>query len=134
MSAQGKENMVFAGTAVANGAGVAIVNAIGMRTEIGHIQQQIQAAAAEEDDTPLKKKLDEFGELLAKARLSPPSSIDINGAYLRQACPCSLQTWWCPSGPATWRASQGVTTILVRCRSSPGFVCWCGSSTTTTSW
>lgn len=58
--------MLFASTAVANGAGVGIVNSIGMATEIGKIQAQIQEAAKEEDDTPLKKKIDEFGELLAK--------------------------------------------------------------------
>jgi P-type Ca2+ transporter type 2C len=58
--------MLFAATAVANGAGTGIVNSIGMATEIGKIQAQIQEAAKEEDDTPLKKKIDEFGELLAK--------------------------------------------------------------------
>ena len=66
---QSKENMLFAATAVANGSGVAVVNSIGMATEIGKIQSQIQAAAKEEDDTPLKKKLDEFGEALAKVRI-----------------------------------------------------------------
>ena len=63
---QAKDNMLFASTAVANGACVGIVNSIGMATEIGKIQAQIQEAAKEEDDTPLKKKIDEFGELLAK--------------------------------------------------------------------
>lgn len=58
--------MLFAGTAVSNGHGVGIVTAIGMATEIGKIQAQITAAAEEEEDTPLKQKLDEFGELLAK--------------------------------------------------------------------
>jgi Ca2+-transporting ATPase len=58
--------MLFAGTAVASGAGTAIVTSIGMSTEIGKIQSQIQAASEEEDATPLKQKLDEFGELLAK--------------------------------------------------------------------
>ncbi len=72
---QAKENMLFASTAVANGSGVGIVNSIGMRTEIGNIQSQIQEAAAEDDDTPLKKKIDEFGELLAKV-----------GKILRLAC------------------------------------------------
>jgi len=60
--------MLFAATAIANGSGLALVNSIGMATEIGKIQSQIQEAAKEEDDTPLKKKLDEFGEALAKVR------------------------------------------------------------------
>lgn len=66
---QSKENMLFAGTGIAGGTGTAIVNSIGMDTEIGQIQTQIEAAADEEDDSPLKKKLDEFGEALAKAIL-----------------------------------------------------------------
>ena len=36
-----------------------------MSTEIGAIQRQIAEAAGEEEDTPLKKKLDAFGEGLA---------------------------------------------------------------------
>ncbi|GFR44662.1 hypothetical protein Agub_g5952 [Astrephomene gubernaculifera] len=63
---QAKECMVFAGTAIANGTCTAVVTAIGMSTEIGKIQAQISEAAKEDDDTPLKKKLNEFGELLAK--------------------------------------------------------------------
>ena len=61
--------MLFAGTAVANGSCRGIVNAIGMGTEVGAIQQQIADAAAEEEDTPLKKKLDIFGERLAQVPL-----------------------------------------------------------------
>ena len=65
---QGKECMLFAGTAISNGSCIGIVNSIGMATEIGKIQQQIQEAAEEEDDSPLKKKLDRFGEGLAQVR------------------------------------------------------------------
>ena len=61
-----KECMLFAGTAVSNGSCVGVVTDIGMATEIGKIQGAIQEAAEEEDDTPLKKKLDEFGEMLTK--------------------------------------------------------------------
>uniref|UniRef100_A0A383VU19 P-type Ca(2+) transporter n=2 Tax=Tetradesmus obliquus TaxID=3088 RepID=A0A383VU19_TETOB len=63
---QSKECMLFAGTAVASGSGIGIVTSIGMATEIGKIQSQIQEASQEEEDTPLKQKLDQFGELLAK--------------------------------------------------------------------
>ena len=66
MVLQAKECMLFAGTAISNGSCTGIVNDIGMSTEIGKIQAQITDAANEEEDSPLKKKLDEFGELLAK--------------------------------------------------------------------
>lgn len=65
---QAKDCMLFAGTAVSNGSCIGIVNDIGMATEIGKIQQQIQEAEGEEDDSPLKKKLDKFGENLAQVR------------------------------------------------------------------
>ncbi|KAF2324914.1 hypothetical protein GH714_021235 [Hevea brasiliensis] len=58
---QAKENMVFAGTTVVNGSCVCIVINTGMNTEIGKIQKQIHEASLEDNDTPLKKKLDEFG-------------------------------------------------------------------------
>ena len=61
---QGKECVLFGGTSVSQGACVAVVIDTGMRTEIGKIQAQIQAAAEEEDDTPLKQKLDQFGDQL----------------------------------------------------------------------
>ncbi|XP_045788225.1 calcium-transporting ATPase, endoplasmic reticulum-type [Trifolium pratense] len=58
---QAKENMVFAGTTVVNGSCICIVITTAMNTEIGKIQKQIHEASLEESDTPLKKKLDEFG-------------------------------------------------------------------------
>nr|GME05193.1 calcium-transporting ATPase, endoplasmic reticulum-type [Ipomoea batatas] len=61
---QAKENMVFAGTTVVNGSCICIVISTGMCTEIGKIQKQIHEASMEESDTPLKKKLDEFGNRL----------------------------------------------------------------------
>lgn len=61
---QAKECMVFSGTTIVNGSCVCIVVSTGMNTEIGKIQTQIHEASLEESDTPLKKKLDEFGEKL----------------------------------------------------------------------
>ncbi|KAI3681887.1 hypothetical protein L6452_36692 [Arctium lappa] len=61
---QAKENMVFAGTTIVNGSCVCIVVNTGMSSEIGQIQKQIHEASMEESETPLKKKLDEFGNNL----------------------------------------------------------------------
>ncbi|KAG2616040.1 calcium-transporting ATPase 1, endoplasmic reticulum-type-like [Panicum virgatum] len=63
---QAKECMVFAGTTVVNGSALCIVVHTGMSTEIGKIHKQIHEASQEDDDTPLKKKLNEFGEALTK--------------------------------------------------------------------
>ncbi|KAL4318005.1 hypothetical protein GQ457_18G005930 [Hibiscus cannabinus] len=61
---QGKKCMVFAGTTVVNGNCICLVTQIGMSTEIGKVHSQIHEASLSEEDTPLKKKLNEFGEVL----------------------------------------------------------------------
>ncbi|KAJ0028890.1 hypothetical protein Pint_35513 [Pistacia integerrima] len=61
---QGKKCILFAGTTVVNGNCVCLVTQIGMETEIGKVHKQIYAASQSEEDTPLKKKLNEFGEVL----------------------------------------------------------------------
>ncbi|CAN7053893.1 unnamed protein product [Brassica oleracea var. botrytis] len=63
-SEAGKKCMVFAGTTVVNGNCVCLVTNTGMSTEIGRVHSQIQEASQHEEDTPLKKKLNEFGEAL----------------------------------------------------------------------
>ncbi|KAK9062612.1 hypothetical protein SSX86_019800 [Deinandra increscens subsp. villosa] len=61
---QGKKCMVFVGTTVVNGNCICLVTETGMDTEIGKVHSQIQEAAQNEKDTPLKKKLNELGEVL----------------------------------------------------------------------
>uniref|UniRef100_A0A2P2MMG9 P-type Ca(2+) transporter n=1 Tax=Rhizophora mucronata TaxID=61149 RepID=A0A2P2MMG9_RHIMU len=61
---QGKKSMVFAGTTVVNGSCICLVTQTGMKTEIGKLHSQIHEASQNEEDTPLKKKLNQFGELL----------------------------------------------------------------------
>ncbi|KAF8395046.1 hypothetical protein HHK36_018985 [Tetracentron sinense] len=61
---QGKKCMVFAGTTVVNGNCFCLVTQTGMNTEIGKVHSQIHEASQSEEDTPLKKKLNEFGEAL----------------------------------------------------------------------
>jgi len=61
---QDKLNMMFSGTLVASGSGLAVVCYTGEATSMG----QIQSSLEEEDEskTPLGEKLDEFAELLSK--------------------------------------------------------------------
>lgn len=66
---QAKTNMLFSSTTVVMGTGRGVVVGTGMNTEIGAVQKSVQEAAEEDESTPLKKKLDEFGELLSKVIL-----------------------------------------------------------------
>jgi Ca2+-transporting ATPase len=55
-----RANMVYLGTSVASGRAKAIVAETGMQTELGRIAGMIQEI--EREDTPLQKKLEEFGK------------------------------------------------------------------------
>jgi len=59
--------MLFSSTICIYGCARGVVVHTGMDTAIGTIQKEVEAAAEDEEDTPLKKKLNEFGEQLARA-------------------------------------------------------------------
>ncbi|MEX5215381.1 MAG: cation-translocating P-type ATPase [Nitrospiraceae bacterium] len=60
-----RANMVFMGTVAVSGKGRALVVATGMRTELGRIAAMIQTAAeAERVETPLQRRLEQFGYTL----------------------------------------------------------------------
>ena len=63
---QSKVNMLFAGTSVSNGGCVMVVTGTGVKTEIGKTHELIVDAQEEQEDTPLKRKLDDFGDALSK--------------------------------------------------------------------
>ncbi len=63
-----RRNMVFMGTSVATGKGLALAVVTGMGTEIGQIAELL-AGAATEDKTPLQKRLDAFGRILVWSSL-----------------------------------------------------------------
>ena len=60
-------NMAFLGTVITYGRGSGVVTSTGMKTEIGKIAEMV--AGVVEEDTPLQKKLAEFGKWLGLAAL-----------------------------------------------------------------
>ncbi|CAE6433215.1 unnamed protein product [Rhizoctonia solani] len=61
---QDMTNMVFSGTTVVNGNATVVVVQTGEQTAIGDIHRSISSQISEK--TPLKRKLDDFGDMLAK--------------------------------------------------------------------
>jgi Ca2+-transporting ATPase len=59
-----RKNCVFMATHVTYGRGKALVTSTGMKTEFGKIAEKVQEI--EEEETPLKKKLDDFAKKLGK--------------------------------------------------------------------
>jgi Ca2+ transporting ATPase len=63
---QARRNMLYSGTTVAYGSATALVTCTAAGTEIGKIGAQVSATVTAA--SPLKVKLDEFGELLTKVQ------------------------------------------------------------------
>lgn len=53
--------MLFSSTLVSSGTCLGVVAYTGMKTAIGSVCKEVQEAKGEEEETPLAKKLDEFG-------------------------------------------------------------------------
>jgi Ca2+-transporting ATPase len=72
-----RRNLLFASTFVTAGRGQALVVATGMKTEIGRIASMIQSA--KETQTPLQKRLDRLGKVLAFIALFVALAVSIVG-------------------------------------------------------
>ncbi len=78
-----RSNMVFMGTVAVSGKARGLVTATGLRTELGHIAAMIQKAAeAERTETPLQRRLEQFGYTLLWLALGVVSVVFVLG-YLR---------------------------------------------------
>jgi Ca2+-transporting ATPase len=62
-----RRNMVYMGTVITSGRGVAVITETGMRTELGRIAEMIQTV--EQEPTPLQRRLEQLGRGLAVAAL-----------------------------------------------------------------
>jgi Ca2+-transporting ATPase len=80
-----RTSMVYSGTAVVEGAGVAIIVATGMQTELGRIGRLL--ATIPDERTPLEKRLDKLAQRLAVAALTVGAVV--SGIALAQGLPTS---------------------------------------------
>ena len=76
-----RTNTVFMGTVAVSGKARAVVTATGLRTELGHIAAMIQKAAeAERTETPLQRRLEQFGYTLLWLALGVVSVVFVLGS------------------------------------------------------
>ena len=72
-----RASMLFKGTAVTRGAGKGVVVATGMETELGHISSLVEEA--EEEITPLEKRLGQLGQRLIWVTLGIAALVAVAG-------------------------------------------------------
>jgi Ca2+-transporting ATPase len=85
-----RRNMVFAGTALTYGRGLAVVAATGMQTEFGRIAKMLQEVP--EEPSPLAIKMDYIGKRLGTACLAVSAAVVILG-IVRGNPPLEMLIW-----------------------------------------
>jgi Ca2+-transporting ATPase len=75
-------NMVFKGTGVTDGTGRAVVVSTGMETELGRISRMAQEA--EEEESPLEKRLEDLGKDLVWITLAIAAAVAVIGWFRGQ--------------------------------------------------
>ena len=77
-----RRNMVFMGTIVVSGKGRALVTTTGLQTELGKIAALIhQEAQAEQEETPLQRRLEQLGHTLLWLSLSIVTVVFLLGTF-----------------------------------------------------
>lgn len=85
-----RTSMLYKGTIVTEGSGEGVVTATGMETELGTISEL--AEEAEEDATPLQKKLDNLGRKLAWITITIAVVIALAGLLVGQETRIMIET------------------------------------------
>ena len=85
-----RQSMVYKGTAVTRGSGVGVVVATGMETELGTISALVEAA--EEDTTPIEKRLTELAHSLVVVVLGLAAAVSAAGFMAGRELRLMLET------------------------------------------
>ncbi len=85
-----RENMAFKGTSVANGSGTGVVVGTGMETELGRISEL--AEGAEEEETPLEKRLDRLARRLLVVIMAVSAVVAVIGILAGRDLMLMLET------------------------------------------
>ncbi|MCD6236170.1 MAG: HAD-IC family P-type ATPase, partial [Thaumarchaeota archaeon] len=86
-----RANMAYAGTVVIYGKGKAVVVATGMNTEVGRIAEMVQEEV--EEKTPLEKRTDEIGKILAYLCLSVAVLVAAIGFFIWKYDILTMAIW-----------------------------------------
>lgn len=85
-----RRSMVFKGTAITRGQGEGVVIATGMETEIGEISELV--GSAEDEETPLEKRLDQLGQKLVWVTLGVAVAVGVVGLVAGREIELMIET------------------------------------------